>query len=450
MFGAISLPRILRVVTPEEKAGVADRDLPTLPEQKAKVQLARLASSTPTVPEDSPLRDYVRSHAQNRPGVYRMIGRDHEVLYVGKSIRVRGRLLSYFRADRSEKASELIRETRQIAWEYVPNEFFALVREMKLIQQSQPTYNVQHRRKRRYAFVKVTKERAPRVLPVTRVIEDGATYYGPFPAVGRVAQTVRELGQALELRDCPATMPVHFADQLDLWAPDRTPGCLRADLGTCLAPCCGRADAESYQVRVRQAREFLEGSGVEPVRRVDQAMQGAASRLDFEYAAILRDRGDRLRRFREELLAFRGQVESLSFVYRVPGFEGDDRLYLIRRGTIRDELSVPATEVGRADAAVRVRRVFQPGEPGPAGLRAHEAAEILLVARWFRLRPKERDATTNPRRWLRENAVHGMAPHPGPGPSTDPRAALPGCRPSYRSGTSTKRVPVAASTASRE
>jgi excinuclease ABC subunit C len=406
------------------------------------------------VPEDSPLRDYVRAHAQNRPGVYRMIGRDHEVLYVGKSIRVRGRLLSYFRADRSDKASELIRETRQIVWEYVPNEFAALVREMKLIQRSQPEYNVQHRRKRRYAFVKITRERAPRVLPVTRVVEDGATYYGPFPAVGRVAQTVRELGQALELRDCPATTPVHFADQLDLWSPDRTPGCLRADLGTCLAPCCGRADAEAYRERVRQARDFLDGSGVEPVRRVDRAMREAAGRLDFEYAAILRERGDRLRRFREELLAFRGQVESLSFVYVVPGFEGDDRLYLIRRGTIREELPAPTTDLERAATAARVRQVFRQGDPGPAGLKAHEAAEILLVARWFRLRSEQRDATVKPRRWLREGGSPNVAePSRSPTPAQPPaarRSARVEGRTRYRPGASTSRLPVAASTAPRE
>lgn len=406
------------------------------------------------MPVDSPLRDYVRAHAQNRPGVYRMIGRDHEVLYVGKSIRVRGRLLSYFRVDRSDKASELVKETRQIAWEYVPNEFAALVREMKLIQRSQPRYNIQHKGKRRYAFVKITRERAPRVLPVTRVVEDGATYYGPFPAVGRVAQTVRELGQALELRDCPAATPVHFADQLDLWSPDRTPGCLRADLGTCLAPCCGRAEAGAYRERVRQARDFLDGSDVEPVRRVDRAMREAAARLDFEYAAILRDRGDRLRRFREELLAFRGQVESLSFLYTVPGFEGDDRLYLIRRGTIREELQAPTTDRERAEAAARVRQVFQQGDPGPAGLKAHEAAEILLVARWFRLRSDQRDATLPPRRWLREcDRPNAVAPSTCPTDAKKPPAPR---RPSdesrrrYGTGISTTRAPVAASTAPRE
>lgn len=363
------------------------------------------------MPSESPLRDYVREHAANRPGVYRMIGPDQEVLYVGKSVRVRGRLLSYFRADRSDKASELIRESVRLAWDYVPNEFAALVREMKLIQQWRPKYNVVHKRKRRYAFVKVTREAAPRVVAVTRVVEDGATYYGPFPAAGHVARTVREMAQSMELRDCPGTTPVHFADQLDLWAPDRTPHCIRADLGTCLGPCCGRTAESPYLDRIRQARDYLEGSGFEPVRRVDRQMRRAADRMDFEYAAILRDRGDRLRRFQEQLLAFRGQVESLSFVYEVPGHEDDDRLYLIRRGTIRDELPRPRTDAEHQDAARRVRRVFRKADRGPAGLKADEAAEILLLARWFRLRADERARTLSARRWLSGIASRGPA-HP--------------------------------------
>ena len=140
------------------------------------------------MPVNSALRAYVRTHAENRPGIYRMYGPDNELLYVGKSVRVRTRLLSYFRAPRGEKAWELIRETSRIEWDNIPNEFSALVREMKLIQRQRPKFNVQHKRKKIYAFVKVTRERAPRVLPVTRVADDGATYYGPFPRVRQLAQ----------------------------------------------------------------------------------------------------------------------------------------------------------------------------------------------------------------------------------------------------------------------
>ncbi len=350
----------------------------------------------------SALRHYVRAQAENRPGVYRMLGADEELLYVGKSVHVRTRLLSYFRAPRGEKAWDLIRETSSVTWEYVPNEFSALVREMKLIQKWRPRFNVQHKRRRIYAFVKVTREAAPRVLPVSRVADDGATYYGPFPRVGALAYAVRELSHVLGLRDCPGPTPVFFDDQMELFEAARPPRCLRADLGTCLAPCCGRPSAVDYTRAVETARRFLEGRALAPLRDLERQMEEAAGRMDFEYAGLLRDRIERLRRFRDELVAFRGRVEDLDLVYRVPGFRGDDRIYLIRTGRIRREMPHPKSAAARERAVRAVEEVYGEEEVGPAALEPEEAAEILLVAQWFRLHPRERRRAAAPDEWLAE------------------------------------------------
>lgn len=383
-----------------------------LPERKAKApapahfaprSASRFQPPARSLPDASPaLREHIRTHAENRPGVYRMFGPGDELLYVGKSIRVRTRLLSYFRAPKGDKAWELIRETVRVEWEDVPNEFVALVHEMKQIQKHRPRFNVQHKRKRIYAFVKVTCEHAPRVLPVTRVVEDGATYYGPFPRVGALAHTVRELSHVLGLRDCAGATPVHFGDQLEIFDAGRAPRCMRADLRTCLAPCCGRPSAAEYRKAVDTARRFLEGRATHPLAEIEERMQEAAGRMDFEYAALLRDRLERLRRFRDDLVAFRGRVEDLSFVYRVPGFRGDDRLYLLRKGRIRHDTAYPKGRRAREAVARAVEDVYGEAEPGPRGLAPEDAAEILLVAQWFRLRPAERRRTMSPERWLEE------------------------------------------------
>ncbi len=233
----------------------------------------------------SALREYVRTHAENRPGVYQMLDADGSPLYVGKSIHVRTRLLSYFRAPAGDKAAKLILETGRIRWEYIPNEFSTLVREMRLIQRWQPRFNRQHKRKRMYAFVKLTRERAPRILPVTRAVPDGSLYFGPFPAVGNVGRTVRDLAHALGLRDCPGATPVFFDDQLEVFGEGRTPLCMRAELGTCLAPCCGGTSSKDYQRGVVAARSFLEGRSRAPLAELESRIQGAVDRLDFEYAA---------------------------------------------------------------------------------------------------------------------------------------------------------------------
>jgi excinuclease ABC subunit C len=364
---------------------------------------------SPSVYANPTLREHVRAQVENRPGVYRMFGPGDELLYVGKSVHVRTRVLSYFRAAKGEKAWELIRETDRIEWDYIPNEFYSLIREMKLIQRWQPRFNVQHKRKRIYGFVKITAEAAPRIVPVTRVAEDRATYYGPFPRVRSVALTVRELGHVLGLRDCPAATPVFFDDQLEIFGGGRVPHCIRADLATCLAPCCGRPTAAEYHRAVELARRFLEGRAEEPLAELEQKMAAASRRMDFEYAALLRDRLERLRGFRDQLVAFRGAVEDLTFVYRVPGHRGDDRVYLIRRGRIRRELAHPKGRRARERVARAIHEVYGEVDAGPAALSAQDAAEILLVARWFRLKPKERRRTLRPDVWLAEKGPRARA-----------------------------------------
>lgn len=352
------------------------------------------------LPPTSPLRAHVVQNAEDRPGVYRMLGPEGELLYVGKSIRVRTRLLSYFRADPGEKAGKLIRDTRDITWEYVPNEFSALIREMRLIKRWRPRYNVEHKRKRSFAFIKVTREPAARILPVTRVLPDGATYFGPFPRPRFLAMTLRELCHALGLRDCPANVPMVFGDQLEIFNRGRTPRCLRAETGSCLGPCCGGCDTGAYSARVETARRFLEGKTREPLRLLKEEMRQAAEALEYEYAAMIRDRLARMEALQNQLVGFRGRVEGLSFVYRIPGFKGADRMYLIRKGLVEEEFSNPRGRRNRERASRKVEEVYARPPVQVGALTQEAAAEILLVARWFRLRQEELSRALPPEKWL--------------------------------------------------
>lgn len=349
------------------------------------------------------LRADVEVRAENRPGVYRMLDSDGEPLYVGKSIRIRNRLLSYFRAPPGEKAADLVRSTSSIRWEYVPNEFWAVVRELRLIKRWRPRYNVEYARKTRYAFVKLTVEPAPRLLPVTRVIGDGSIHFGPFPRPARLAETLRDLCHTVGIRDCPASTPIRFGDQLEIFRGGAPPRCLRADTGSCLAPCAGRCTQDEYARRVRVTRRFLEGRSDAPLRQTEEAMREAARRRDFEYAALLRDRRERLAAFQETLVAYRGRVESMRFVYRVPGFRGNDRLYIVRRGLVVDHLPHPKSRGERLRAARRIEAAFSgPNRGSPAEIDGAAAAEMLLLARWFRNRPREKARTRTPGQWLEE------------------------------------------------
>lgn len=345
------------------------------------------------------LRAHVVEHAENRPGVYRMLGSDGEVLYVGKSVQVRTRLLSYFRATRGEKAARIVSQAERIEWEYAPNEFAALLLELKLIKRLRPRFNRRHKRDRSHCFVKITTEAAPRLVVTDRIRADGARYYGPFRSRGRVRDLLREVVDLLELRDCAGRTPMRFADQADLFPIDDAPLCLRADLGRCLAPCAGRCERAAYLARVELARRFLEGMDDEPIAILRRRMREASERMQFEYAAELRDRMERLRTIRDDLVALAHTLDHLSLVYPVPGHDRDDRVYLIRRGSVHAELRAPRTDEERDALLERARELFAPAVQSPLRVDPYRIAEMLLVARWFRLNPDER------RRALAANVV---------------------------------------------
>ncbi|HSJ08991.1 MAG TPA: UvrB/UvrC motif-containing protein, partial [Longimicrobiales bacterium] len=144
---------------------------------------------------------------------------------------------------------------------------------------------------------------------------------------------VREVRDLVELRDCRPGTRMRFADQLDLFGAEAQPLCMRAEVGKCLAPCAARCTKAEYAEQVHIARRFLDGDADVPLTILRQRMSTAADRLQFEYAAELRNRMNMLEDARSELVALRGFIDSLSFVYEVPGHAGDDRVYIVRRGS---------------------------------------------------------------------------------------------------------------------
>ena len=348
----------------------------------------------------SGLREKVRARAEDRPGVYRWLGRGGRILYVGKSVRVRSRLLSYFREE-TGKAARMVAEAEALSWDYTPNEFAALFREMRLIRVWQPEYNVQHKRDRRYGFIKVTREPAPRLIPVSRVHGDGARYYGPFGRTAWLARAVHDLSLATGLRDCSGDTPIHFGDQFEMFGGSRVPRCIRVETVTCPGPCAGRCTTAEYDRGVRLARAFLEARSRAPLKELERSIGEAAADLRFEYAATIRDRMATLEKLWNHLSGFRGRIETFNLVYPVSGFGGEDRIYLIRRGRLHGELPWPKSDEARGRANVVVSEAFRPVPADRNGaLDADAAAEVLMTVAWFNKRPRERKRAQTPDQWM--------------------------------------------------
>lgn len=364
----------------------------------------------PTSPDElAALQRHVAEGAAARPGVYRMMSEEGGVIYVGKSKRVRERLLGYFRCGRGEKGARILRETRAIDWSYTPSEFAALREELRLIKQLRPRFNVMQKRDAgHYAFLRLTAGPAPRLEAARGESGVDGVYYGPFIGPGLVAEAARELSDALGLRDCPDRVPLHFRDgpppvQLGLRAPPvtmgpraapdpgalRAPDCIRHEVAKCLGPCVSACTSAEYSERVALAVAFLEGRGEGPIERFRREMEASKQALAYERAALFRDRVHTLERLRDQLAKIRFGLESLSLVYPVAGASGDDRVYLIRRGVVRAEAPAPRGTPDRIALQTLIDHVFSPADVQRGGVRTHEIEEILLITAWFRRHPAE-------------------------------------------------------------
>jgi excinuclease ABC subunit C len=344
------------------------------------------------------MRSHVKSTATDQPGVYRMIAADGEVVYVGKSKRIRSRLMSYFRCEYPEdKGARILRDAERIEWDYVPSEFAALLEELRLIKRYRPRFNVAMKRDgRNYCFIKITRGAAPKLVVVRGPGHDDASiYYGPFVGALGVGEAVRELNDVLGLRDCSMDQRMNFADQPELFSNfPRTPGCIRFEVKKCLGPCVGGCTVQQYDDRLMLARKFLDGADDGPLEYLRGEMEAASERLEYERAATLRDKLKRLEALRGQFGRLRFAVETLSFVYNVPGYDGDDRVYLIRRGRVRAEAPTPKTSADAAALLGMIDDVFTPVERITGQIPTHEIDELLLLSSWFRRFPSEFDRTS--------------------------------------------------------
>jgi excinuclease ABC subunit C len=212
------------------------------------------------------------------PGVYRWKDKNGRVIYVGKAVNLKNRVRSYVREDknRSPKVAAMISHADDLDITITGSEMEALILEASLIKEIHPKYNISLRDDKTYPYVKITKEKWPRIY-VTRYINrhDGAHYYGPYTNVGDMRHALHILEKRYPVRTC-RSMKV-----------DRP--CLRYHLGLCMAPCAAKCSHEEYMVAVQHICNIFEGKSSDLVRHLTDEMMAASEQMDYEKAAALRD-----------------------------------------------------------------------------------------------------------------------------------------------------------------
>ncbi|MDE0941818.1 MAG: excinuclease ABC subunit UvrC [Alphaproteobacteria bacterium] len=215
------------------------------------------------------------------PGVYRMLARDGEVLYVGKAKSLKVRVRNYAQpAGLNTRTLRMIAETRAMEIVTTHTEVEALLLESNLIKRLRPRYNILLRDDKSFPFIIITGDHEwPQLAKHRGAKSRKGEYFGPFASASSVNRTLNTLQKAFPLRSCSDSI---FAA--------RTRPCLQYQIRRCAGPCVGRIDADSYSQLVREARDFLSGRSREVQTGLSKRMEAASADLEFETAAVYRDR----------------------------------------------------------------------------------------------------------------------------------------------------------------
>ncbi|HJU00929.1 MAG TPA: DEDD exonuclease domain-containing protein [Actinomycetes bacterium] len=303
------------------------------------------------------------------PGVYLFRDAAGRVLYVGKAKDLRTRVRSYFSGDGRVKIADLLRELAAIDHQPCATELEASVREVRLIQHHRPRYNRRSRNPERYCYLKLTRERFPRLSLVRRVQADGARYLGPFASSGQAELVKAAIEDALPLRRCTTKLGPRGGGS----------PCALLELGRCLGPCTGTVAEERYAALIATLEAALDGDPEPVLGPLRRRMTGYADEQRYEQAAGARDRLEALTRAIAEARRAAALATADEIILSRPHPEGRE-VTIVRRGQLAAVgLLHPGDDPGLQGlrAGASAPEVFQGPPP------RHLADEINLVTRWL-------------------------------------------------------------------
>ncbi len=225
-----------------------------------------------------------------KPGVYRMIGADDQVLYVGKARNLKNRVTSYFRAAGLQaKTMAMVAKIQRIEITVTQSETEALLLEQSLIKQERPPYNIVLRDDKSYPYIYLTDHADyPRLTFHRGAKRRTGKYFGPFPSAYAVRDSLNILQRLFQLRNCDES-----------YFKNRSRPCLQYQIQRCSGPCVGLVSPQEYGEDVELAVMFLEGKSQDVLQTFKQKMEAAAGDLNYERAARYRDQIARLRKVQE-------------------------------------------------------------------------------------------------------------------------------------------------------
>jgi excinuclease ABC subunit C len=262
------------------------------------------------------------------PGVYLMKDAGGKIIYIGKAISLKNRVRSYFHTTpAAPRTMALVERLNDVEWIVTNTEKEALILESNLVKLHKPRYNVRLTDDGSFPYIRITNDVYPSITVTRAVRKDGSSYFGPYTSAQVTRQSVKVLRKAFPLRSCTR----------DLQRVLRP--CLNYQLKLCAGPCAGKTDPDTYAQLVTGVRRFLEGRQDDILRELKQEMREAATEMDYERAATLRDRIAALESVREQQYVEprRGDEDVIAIARRGP--HACALILMVREGRVTGQQS---------------------------------------------------------------------------------------------------------------
>ncbi|MBK6912358.1 MAG: excinuclease ABC subunit C [Ignavibacteriales bacterium] len=320
----------------------------------------------------------------DKPGIYQFFGDKTKIIYVGKAKSLRNRVRSYFQKNlESPKTQALVNKIRDIELIVTDSEIEALVLENNLIKKFKPRYNVNLKDDKSFPFIKVTKEAFPRIYSTRNLIRDGAKYFGPYTDVKNMKASLKIINEVFRIRSCRLDLSQENIQKKKFKV------CLDYHIKKCDGPCEGLYSQQDYNEMVSEAIKVLKGKTDDLIQELKQKMGQFVEALEFEKAAELRDKIEKL-----SVLSSKQKIVSDDFEDRdiiSAAYEGKDSscsVFNIRNGKLisKKQLRLSAVENEELaeiySAAIKFYYADQTEIPKEVVLET-EPVDSLLLEEWL-------------------------------------------------------------------
>jgi excinuclease ABC subunit C len=240
--------------------------------------------------------DDIRRRIPELPGIYKYRDKDGKIIYVGKAINLKKRVNSYFTRNNSHdiKTQRLVSKICSIEFVVTEDEREALLLENNLIKEHQPKFNILLRDGKSYPYICIKNEPFPRVFITRKRLDDGSTYFGPYPDVNTMYSVMQFINKNFKLRNCKLPLtPKNIAAK-------KFRVCLEFHVGNCKGPCVGNQTEQDYNSDIRQIRHILEGNFEELKAYLQRSIKQAADSLAFERAHALKTHLEKIEKYKSK------------------------------------------------------------------------------------------------------------------------------------------------------